>query len=452
MTQDTPMMEAIVEHPNIKTTARRVVTLGALIILLDGFDTQAIGFAATALARDLGIPMSQMGIVFSAGLVGALLGAFILSPLADRFGRKPIIQLSIAVFGLFTLFTALATSLEMLCALRLLAGIGLGAAIPNVISHCIEFVPPRRRGVVVGLLYAGFPVGGMIGAGISAVVLPMFGWKSIFIIGGLLPLALLPVFHWLAPESLQYLASSPRRAARLRSLIQQLAPDFPLNFKADVQTAAKRSAASEVFATGGLLGNALLWIPFFMILLMLIIMVLWTPSLLEKSGMGASHAVLVVGLINLGSALGNILAGRTIDRYGPFVVIPCVVMVGAFCLAPMGLLTELPWVLAAAAIGSGFFVGASAAGMMALSSAWYPVHVRATGFGWAYSVGRLGQLVGPLIPGYLLTQGLSVSHIFPLMAVPASIAAVAIILLRQLPHARSVDRQRHQDLTVPAVH
>lgn len=453
MTTTTLTMDEVCEHPRIKPVARRVVLLGALIILLDGFDTQAIGFAATALSRDLSIEVSQLGIVFSAALIGALIGALVLSPLADRFGRKPIILLTVGVFGLFTLLTVFATSLEMLCVLRLLAGIGLGGAIPNVISHCVEYVPPRRRGWVVGLLYAGFPAGGLVGASVSALILPVWGWKPLFVIGGLLPLAIIPLVLWLSPESLQFLAAKPQRAAQLRHLLQRLLPGVSIAAAPPVEAgAARRSALSEVFAAGGIGGSVLLWIPFFMILLLLVTMVLWTPTLLQQSGMEASRSVLVVGLINLGSALGNLWAGRMIDRFGPFRVVPSVIVAGAACLAPMGSLLQLPGLLAACAIGAGFFIGASGAGIMTLSAAWYPAHVRATGFGWAYSVGRLGQLVGPLIPGGLLALGLGVPAIFLLTLVPAVLAAVAVLLLRTLPRAATLDRQRQTGFSMPQTH
>ncbi|WP_053184443.1 MFS transporter [Pseudomonas thivervalensis] len=453
MTQTPSTIEDLISLPQIKPVARRIIALGCLIILLDGFDTQAIGFAASSMSQDLGIAVRHFGVVFSAGLVGALLGAFILSPLADRFGRKPIIELTVAIFGLFTLATVFATSLETLCLLRFLAGIGLGGAIPNIISHCVEYAPARRRGFVVGLLYAGFPVGGMLGAGIASLIIPTLGWQALFIIGGILPFVLIPMFHLWAPESVQFLANSPRRAAKLRALLQRLAPELPTTFNmARERPAQKRAAISEVFAAGGVTGSLLIWLPFFMILLLLIVMVLWTPALLQQSGLSASQSVLVVGLINLGSALGNIWVGRTIDKFGPFLIIPLVVIGGTICLAPMGTMINTPMLLSACAVGSGFFFGAAASGMLALSASWYPAHVRATGLGWAYSMGRLGQVIGPLLTGGLLAAGLSVQLIFVLTAVPAACAALSIILLRTLPHAANIDRQRQEVTPVPEVH
>lgn len=446
-------MEDLISLPQIKPVARRIIALGCLIILLDGFDTQAIGFAASSMSQDLGIAVRHFGVVFSAGLVSALLGAFILSPLADRFGRKPIIELTVAIFGLFTLATVFATSLETLCLLRFLAGIGLGGAIPNIISHCVEYAPARRRGFVVGLLYAGFPVGGMLGAGIASLIIPTLGWQALFIIGGILPFVLIPMFHLWAPESVQFLANSPRRAAKLRALLQRLAPELPTTFNmARERPAQKRSAISEVFAAGGVTGSLLIWLPFFMILLLLIVMVLWTPALLQQSGLSASQSVLVVGLINLGSALGNIWVGRTIDKFGPFLIIPLVVIGGTICLAPMGALINTPTLLSACAVGSGFFFGAAASGMLTLSASWYPAHVRATGLGWAYSMGRLGQVIGPLLTGGLLAADLSVQLIFVLTAVPAACAALSIMLLRTLPHAAIIDRQRQEVTPAPEIH
>ncbi|CAN7799679.1 MFS transporter [Paraburkholderia hospita] len=446
-------MEDIVSHPRVRSVARRIMVLGGLIILLDGFDTQAIGFAAPALSHDLAIEVSHFGVVFSAGLVGALSGAFLLSPLADRFGRKPLIELTVAIFGLFTLATVFATSLEALCALRFLAGVGLGGAIPNVISHSVEYAPRHRRGFVVGMLYAGFPVGGMLGAGIAALIMPVLGWKSLFIIGSVLPLVLIPAFHLLAPESLQFLADAPHRSPRLQAMLERLVPDLPTTFNPTVEDPSRtRAAISEVFAAGGFKGSLLIWVPFFMILLLLIVMVLWTPALLQKSGLGASQSMLVVGLINLGSALGNIWVGRTIDRCGPFLIVPLIVVGGTVCLAPMGALVNTPILLSVGAVGSGFFFGAASSGMLTLCAIWYPAHVRATGLGWAYSIGKVGQVVGPLVTGGLLSMGLSVQSIFLLTVVPAACAALSILVLRTLPHAANLDRQRHEALPIPEIH
>ncbi|WP_145338307.1 MULTISPECIES: MFS transporter [unclassified Pseudomonas] len=446
-------MEDLISLPQIKPVARRIIALGILIILLDGFDTQAIGFAASSMSQDLGIAVRHFGVVFSAGLVGALLGAFILSPLADRFGRKPIIEFTVAIFGLFTFATVFATSLEALCLLRFLAGIGLGGTIPNIISHSVEYVPEHRRGFVVGLLYAGFPVGGMLGAGIASLVIPTLGWEALFIIGGILPFVLIPMFHLLVPESVQFLANAPHQIAKLQALLQRLAPALPQTFNATWERPVqKKTAISEVFAAGGFTGSFLIWLPFFMILLLLIVMVLWTPALLKQSGLGASESVLVVGLINLGSALGNVWVGRTIDKFGPFLIIPLVVIGGTICLAPMGALINIPMLLSACAVGSGFFFGAAASGMLTLSASWYPAHVRATGLGWAYSMGRLGQVAGPLLTGGLLSVGLSVQFIFILTAVPAACAALSIMLLRTLPHAANVDKQRQEVMPTPEVH
>jgi AAHS family 4-hydroxybenzoate transporter-like MFS transporter len=446
-------MDEVVNHPSIIIVARRIIALGGAIMLLDGFDVQAIGFAASAICHDLGIAVDRFGVVFSAGLIGALFGSLLLSPLADHFGRKPMIVLTAGLFGLFTVATPVATSIEMLCVLRFLAGIGLGGAIPNVIAHCVEYVPARRRGLVVGLLYGGFPVGGMIGAATAALVIPTFGWKALFFIGGILPFVVIPVFCLLAPESLQFLASSAQRSRKLQALMQRLLPELTRSFKPVlVQPAKDRVAVLDVFATGGFRATLLIWIPFFMVLMLLIVMVLWTPALLRQSGLSASGSVLVVALINLGSALGNVWAGRMIDRFGPFIVVPLTIVAGAICLAPMGTLVNLSALLSVCAVGAGFFFGAAGGGMMTLSASWYPAHVRATGFGWAYSMGRLGQVVGPLVTGGLLAAGLSVTVIFLLAAVPATIAAISVALLRTLPHASIVAGERLRSFAVPEAH
>lgn len=424
-------IEDMIDERPFSALGLKALIICALIVVIDGFDTQAIGFAASAISQSLDIPLSSFGPVFSAGLFGAMLGAISLGPLADRFGRKPVLLSSIVLFSVFTVLTVLCTSVIEFSAARFIAGLGLGGAIPNVIALCSEYSPKRSRGMAIGLLYAGFPLGGMISGLLTAKLIPSFGWESIFLVGGLAPIVLIAITWSLLPESWQHLARKKNESSHFRRLMKQLDPDYSIDRKY-VLNEKKISgvAVRQLFAEGRGGSTLLLWVPFFMIMLMLIVMVIWTPSLLKQAGITLEQAAIITALINLGSAIGTALIGRLIDKVGPYHIIPVVILLGALSIAPIGYLGGLPFVMAASAIAGGFFVGSAASGLLVLAALTYPASMRATGVGWAYSVGRVGQVVGPLVAGWMLLNGVKVEHIFVYCMVPAAISIFALLWIR----------------------
>src|ERR1700692_1054967 len=187
----------------------------AAVLFLDGFDTTSIGFVAPALAKEWGLTKGALGPVFSAGLFGLMIGALIFGPVADRIGRKNIIVLSTAAFGIGTLITIFAQDVYWLIAIRFLTGLGLGGAMPNAIALTSEFSPQRRRGTMVMAMFCGFSVGAALGGLLAAALIPMFGWRSVFVIGGVAPLIYAPFLASWLPESIRFLALTGRDDVKL---------------------------------------------------------------------------------------------------------------------------------------------------------------------------------------------------------------------------------------------
>src|SRR5207244_3019042 len=156
----------------------------SLVAMIDGFDTVAVGFVVLDLAKAWNVPVASFGIVFGAGLLGAMLGALAAGALADRFGRKPTLLASLFIFGVTSLATPLATSVSELIALRVLVGLGLGGALPGTIALVSEYAPRRNRATLTSAIFCGFPIGISVGAVVSAWLLVAHGWQSIFIFGG----------------------------------------------------------------------------------------------------------------------------------------------------------------------------------------------------------------------------------------------------------------------------
>src|ERR1700712_1215297 len=196
----------------------------AAVLFLDGFDTQAIGFVAPALAKEWGLTRSALGPVFSAGLFGLMLGALLFGPLADRIGRKKIIVLSTLAFGLGALVTAFVQDVNSLLAIRFLTGLGLGGAMPNAIAMTSEFNPRRRRATMVMIMFCGFSVGAALGGLLAAALIPQFGWRSVFVVGGVAPLLLVPILALRLPESVRFLALTGRANARVAQLLKSINP------------------------------------------------------------------------------------------------------------------------------------------------------------------------------------------------------------------------------------
>mgnify|MGYP000010906131 CR=1 FL=1 len=189
----------------------RVFVLCALTAMIDGFDTQCIGFVAPVIMKQWGIESGQFGLIFAAGLLGVLVGSIALSPLADRVGRRKVIIASAVAFGTLSVVTAYAQTLNELLILRFLTGLGLGGAVPNIIALTAEYAPRRLKALMVVIMFSGFPLGGFLGGMVSSQLIESFGWESVFIFGGLLPLALAVVLLWKLPESIPFLLHHDQR-------------------------------------------------------------------------------------------------------------------------------------------------------------------------------------------------------------------------------------------------
>ncbi len=412
----------------------RIFAICFLTVLVDGFDTQAIGFAAKAMSQSLNIPINLFGSVFSAGLFGAMLGAFVLGPLGDRFGRRWILTGCIVVFSACSVFTAWAHGLTDLLAYRFLAGLGLGGAIPNVLALSSEYAPRRMRGLFAGVMYAGFPLGGFVGAIASAQLLPTYGWQPLFYLGGVVPLLLAVLVATVLPESLKFLIRLSNGQAQARSVVERLtgAPVHRDTTLIDEEKVVRGMPIANLFREGRAKPTLLLWLTFLNCFVLLIVLVLWTPALLREAKIGEREAAAIVGLINLGSVFGTALGGKLVDRFGVARVLASLFVAGALSVAALGQSEHSILLLGLCATLSGFFVGAGSSGLLGLAVLAYPTAMRATGVGWAMAMGRFGQVLGPLAVGLLVASAVPVTGIFLWCAVPALLAAALSLLLGRL--------------------
>jgi AAHS family 4-hydroxybenzoate transporter-like MFS transporter len=424
----------VIEEARFGRLQLLILVLCAWIALLDGFDTQAIAYVAPVIAEQWGIAMAGFGPIFGAGLAGLTVGAFVLSPAADRFGRKGVILLSVLLFGIFALVTARATTLNELLVYRFLTGLGLGGAMPNIIALTSEYAPKRMRALLIAIMFCGFPLGSTIGGIISAPLIGAFGWQAVFVVGGVLPLVTLIVLLIWLPESIRYLMTRGVAGERIAKLLGRLDPAIsPSAASRYVMHGSQASGfpVAKLLAEGRASMTVLLWTAFFMNLLVMYFLVNWMPSLLKASGLPLNIAILSTAVLNAGGVVGAIVLGRFVDRLDPYLVLGGAYSASALFIAGIAFGSANVWTLMISTFLAGFGVVGAQIGMNALAAGLYPTEIRSTGVGWALGVGRIGSIIGPVAGGMLLGFGWTAQSVVLTAAIPALLAGMAVIALRR---------------------
>src|SRR6266571_3761019 len=406
----------------------------AAVLFLDGFDTQAIGYVAPALAKEWGLTKGALGPVFSAGLFGLMIGALLFGPLADRVGRKKIIIFSTLAFGIGTLATSLIQDVTTLLTIRFLTGLGLGGAMPNAVALTSEFSPHRRRATMVMIMFCGFSVGAALGGLLAAALIPQFGWRSVFIVGGAAPLLLVPILALRLPESVRFLALTGQANARVAELIALInpkaafAPGTPFVVH---EPALAGMPVLHLFRDGRTLVTLLLWVVFFMSLLDLYFLTNWLPTVLNDLGASVSQSAVIGSMLQVGGVVGTFALGSVIDRFS-FRALALVYFIAVFAVGAIGQLGHSVIFVTMAIFAAGFCIVGGQIAANALAATFYPTSVRATGVGWALGIGRVGSIIGPLVGGALLIAKWSPGSVFMAAAGAALWAAVAAFSLSRL--------------------
>jgi len=415
LSQSEPIdVAALIDRHPMSPLQIRTVVLCGLTALLDGFDLLAIGVAAPGMRESLHIPPALLGTLFSAALLGLMLGAFALAPVADRIGRRALLISATAMFGVFTLSTAYAASLQELIVYRFFAGVGLGGAMPAFISLAAEYTPQSRRRQMVALLWAGFPLGGVVVGLLGSWLIPAGAWRVLFVIGGAVPLGLALVLLWLLPESIAFLASRGATGRRVRILLSRIVPDA--NIGAEVRITwpiePTRSGARALFQRDRGRATVLLWGSYFATFLMLITTTAWTPTLLEQSGLARAQAAEAIAWFSAGSVIGTPLAGFLLAWLGTRDLLPIALLGGAVTIGALGIVGPLPTPVLAILFCAGFCLGVASSGLIALAPLLYPTPIRSTAVGWAMGWGRAGSFAGPLTVGLFVASGWPVAGSF----------------------------------------
>jgi AAHS family 4-hydroxybenzoate transporter-like MFS transporter len=426
-----------------------VLALCGLVMFLDGFDTQAISYMAPAIAREWGLSPAAMGPVFSSALVGLMIGYIVLSPLADRFGHRFTVIGATASFSVLTVLTAFAPSVEVLLAARLLTGIGLGAVAPSAIALTSEFAPRRRRATFVLVIYCGFSLGFVAAGAAAGTLIPVLGWRSLFLVGGIVPLALVPLLWRLLPESPAYLT---RRGRPVSDVLRRLDPSLPAGAVAHVagqEDANARMPVVRLFDRRWLLGTLLLWLVFAINLAEFYALQSWLPTILEDLGHPTSTVVTATTLTTVGGIAAALITGPAMDRFGAGYTLGILYVVGAFFVGVLGVAFGASlWLLMCVTFLVGCCVSGGQKSVIAFGSLFYPPDMRSTGVAWALGIGRIGGILGPIVVGFAVAAEWSTTQLFGALAVPMLVAAVTVLALarrryREEPVRRPEGEQPH---------
>ncbi|SAK81877.1 4-hydroxybenzoate transporter [Caballeronia catudaia] len=421
-------VQDFINSHKLSTYQLLIVALCFLAVALDGFDTGSVGFIAPAIRKQLALSAPQLAPVFGGGLFGLMIGALVFGPLADRFGRKPILCLSVALFGVMCLWSAYATSVRELIVLRFLTGLGLGGAMPTAITMTSEIGPEKQRSLLVTSMFCGFTLGGALGGVVASQILPLHGWQGVLLFGGAMPLVLVPVLVWLLPESARYLTLTGRNQEQVVRTLRRIAPQDVLDHATYtvLENKVEGSPVRSLFRRGMIVGTVCLWLTFFMSLLVYYLLTSWLPTVINNTGIPLGRTALVAAALPFGSTVGAVLIGRLMDRYNPCLVLASSYAIAAMFILLIGVASSLP-MLMFAVFGAGLGTGGSQTGVNALAAAYYPTSSRVSGVSWALGIGRVGSIVGSMVGGVLLAMHLGLPIMFVLVAIPAIVAALGML-------------------------
>lgn len=410
-----------------------------LSIAADGFDTGVIGFIGSGIADSWGIARSDLvGPVVSAALIGMVVGALSAGPIADRIGRKTMVLASVIFLGFWTLASAYATSVLELQFYRFLTGIGLGAAMPNIATLLIEFMPRRIRATMVLLMLAVFTGGIAIGGWVSGFVMPDYGWERVLIIGGVFPLLLSIFILFFLPESLQFMIVRKRNQVKIGRILSKITGTIyqqSAKFVVDEKlvTDSGKSAVRLIFIPDYRRNTYLLWLTSFMNLLIFYLIASWITIYLLESGSTQVEALRLAPLFPLGGALGSIFVGMAMDRYHAIKTVMVCFILATFTMIVLGLNYQNSFIFGMFFLILGALISGCQSGLSVISATLYPVQSRATGMSWMHGAGRLGGIVGAMGGGYLLKVGFNLTSIFIILAIPTIITAISVFYLKE-PH------------------
>lgn len=408
-----------------------LIILCFLIVAVDGMDVAIMGFVAPSILAEWHVSKPVFGAVMGAAPIGLAIGALIAGSSSDYFGRRKVLLASVLFFGICTLLTAYSNSVSEMTTYRFLTGLGLGAAMPNTTTLLVEYIPEQRKGFILAAMFTGFNLGSGIIGFIASALIPHYGWRSVLIFGGVLPLILFAVMIFLLPESARFMVVRQHAAEKVKKVLSRVTQkpltQYSKFITGEPPVAAKQPVA-VLFQPEFRFKTMTLWFTYFMGLLVIYLSTSWLPTMMKDAGLSISQAANATAMFQIGGTIGALLVGWFMDKIKPTHAIAVSYAIGGvflIILAMNGLFS--PYVVPLIFF-VGFCLSGGQTGLNAYAPTTYPTFARATGVSAMLAFGRLGSILGSSIGGVLLSQGWGFKGIFAALAIPAFLAALFISL------------------------
>jgi AAHS family 4-hydroxybenzoate transporter-like MFS transporter len=435
----------VIDEAKLSNYHFQVVAFGAIMMMLDGYDLSAMGLAVPAIAEAWAIEPSSFRWALSASLMGVGVGSLLAGLCGDRWGRRATLTGMFGFGAMACLGTVFATNVNELVFWRFLVGIGMGGAIPNIIALVSELMPAKRRPLMIVLVYSGAAVGGGLGSLLASVIVPLYGWQSVFMVGGILPLAVALFVFKALPESPAFLIANGRRDPQASATILRLRPDFPKDQTERLSFVDSglglRPGVGALFGKNLGIATLLFWTLFICTQAMVFFIQSWYPTLLTRNGYDIETALQIFSLWDFGALTGGIVVAGLASHFKLEKLLSFAYLLAALCLGMLSLDIQNTTVTQILTFATGFSVVGASFCMGALAAGFYPSEIRATGVGWGLGVGRVGSISSPLIGGAVLAAGWTNSEIFTTAMLPALIASISVFALSLLIQKRSKNNE-----------
>jgi AAHS family 4-hydroxybenzoate transporter-like MFS transporter len=437
-------LQAFIDRQKVGMVHMTVLVLCFLIMFIDGYDMFMLGKIAPAIAADFGVSTASMTLVVTLQQIGLAVGAFLISPLGDRVGRKRMLVVCASAFGMLTIATVFTSSILSMAILRGITGIFLSAVLPLAVSLISEFTPKARRATFIAVGMTGFSFGNAGGA-LAAIAVPEFGWQAGFWAGGLAPLILVPILLLKLPESLAHSSYRNPQDPAIARTIRKMDPNIELTgdevfVSTERSTKGGKTNPIDLFRDGRLGVSVVLFTACFMSMGTIALLAAWLPSFFSQMAGIPIERFAVAALFGLLGGIGGMLSiGWLMDRVHPTLPIPAFFVLYATSIFLLGQVSFESAAFIPLLFALSLFQGGGQAGLNMTMARIYPVFVRSSGIGWAGGAGRIGGVILPLFGGFALASAFSLQVTLMMVAIPPLI--VALLALMLLPRSSSAEHQ-----------
>jgi benzoate transport len=410
------------------------VTVG--LNALDGFDVLSISYASPGIVQDFGIDRAALGIVLSMELLGMAVGSLFLGGVTDTIGRRKMILATLVIMAAGMFAASTAHDLTSLSIYRVITGLGIGGMLTAINAAAAEAANAKRRALCVVIMAVGYPIGSVIGGMISGELLKTYDWHAVFVFGGIVTIAFVPLVLWLLPESIAFemLQRGPGALERINKTLQRMGQPT-IDALPEAPAVKPRGGLSNLFSKQFAILTVLLALAYFSHVITFYYLVKWIPKIVVDIGYTPPSAAGVLVWQSVGGALGALTVGL-LTLKARVTMLTIVAMLGSTAaVIAFGHGWATLEQISIAAACAGFFANGAIVGLYAILAQSFPTQLRATATGFVIGLGRAGSASAPAIAGFLFQAGWSLQNVSIAMGLAATGAAIMLFAARSRIHA-----------------